>query len=152
MNYVQVLSIIPMGVLAVTSGYLIKNRKKLYLKNDVSKNSDKIDIIFYMEDNNFYGFNISSKIQDNDNKINDVYTGVTTLVMNTISSLNKLTEDNVQCDLDKKSKYVECILPDMKTGKGSSEAKILLQAFKDGILGMNKTYGREFININENII
>lgn len=151
MNYVQVLSIIPMGVLAFTSGYLIKNRKRIYLKNEACKNCDKIEVMFYVEHSNFYGFNISGQI-NNYSKTNDIYTGVATLVMNTINSLNKLTEDNVQCNLDKKSNYVECILPDMKTGKGSNEAKILLQAFKDGILGINKSCGREFININENII
>lgn len=148
MNYVQVLSIIPMGVLAFTSGYLIKNRKRLYLKNEPCENCDKIEVMFYVEQNNLYGFNISGNI-NNHSKANDLYAGVATLVMNTIDSLNKLTEDNVQCNLDKKSNYIECILPDMKIGKGSSEAKILLQAFKDGILGINKTCGREFINIKQ---
>lgn len=147
MNYVQVLSIIPMGVLAFTSGYLIRNRKKLYLKNDIYENCKKIDITFYSENDNFYGFNISVQKENDDNKTNDIYKGVAALVMNTINSLNKLTEDKVQCNLEKKSNYIECILPDMKTGKGSNEAKVLLQSFKDGILEMNKTYGREFINV-----
>lgn len=74
--------------------------------------------------------------------------GVSALIINTVHSLEYLTEDKVETEMHKN--YSKCILPNLQTkNKGSREAIVLLQSLEIGIHSIQNTYGKKHITIEE---
>ncbi|WP_018886361.1 ribosomal-processing cysteine protease Prp [Paenibacillus massiliensis] len=74
--------------------------------------------------------------------------GVSALIINTMHSLEYLTEELMEADLQKN--YCKCILPDLQTkNRGSKEATVLLQSLEIGIHSLQNTYGEKLITIEK---
>lgn len=77
-----------------------------------------------------------------------VCSAISVLVFNTINSIQKFTDDNIVFDIKEDGAYIKCTLPDIKTGKVSHDANLLLNAMAFGLEALKDEYGK-YININE---
>jgi uncharacterized protein YsxB (DUF464 family) len=74
--------------------------------------------------------------------------GVSTLVINTINSIQQFSDEIVEVKIEKN--YSSCVLPKVqKKSKGCSNAIVLLQSLKLGMQTIQNTYGEMYINIED---
>lgn len=68
---------------------------------------------------------------------------ISVLAQSTLFSLDDLTKDTVESEVEKG--YLKVIVPDLKEGKGSVEAAVLIKSFVLGAVSIENSYGDAYI-------
>ncbi|WP_052339908.1 ribosomal-processing cysteine protease Prp [Gorillibacterium massiliense] len=95
-----------------------------------------------------YGFVANGETGFTQFGLDIIAAGVSALIINTIHSLNHLTKDDVQAEMQRN--YSKCILPDLQMkNRGSIEAITLLKSLEIGLQSIQNTYGDTHITIEK---
>ena len=81
---------------------------------------------------------------------NDVCAAVSLLVLNTVNSIECLTQDRFICDYDKSGGYLSFLHPALASGGESHDASLLLDSLALGLYGVKDEYGKD-IHITEEV-
>ena len=73
-----------------------------------------------------------------------VCAGVSTLVINTMNSIEKFTEDKFSCKQEEKSGLIEFII----VSEVSKESSLLMDAMFLGLKSIEADYGKQFVKVN----
>ena len=93
--------------------------------------------IFRNKERQIYGFTVSSHGKDL------VCAAVSLLTLNTVNSIEALTDENIVYDYDPKGGFLKLELPDAIEGKCGSDAALLLESMVMGLYSVNERYGNE---------
>ncbi|AJY76191.1 ribosomal-processing cysteine protease Prp [Paenibacillus beijingensis] len=105
-------------------------------------------ITFYYNNKDIlYGFVARGETGFTQYGLDIVAAGVSSLVINTIHSIQHLTNDQVESEV--KRNFTKCILPKLQDNNGSRESIVLLKSLKIGIHSIQNTYGQKYITIEE---
>ncbi|WP_171635655.1 ribosomal-processing cysteine protease Prp [Paenibacillus plantarum] len=102
---------------------------------------------YYNSKNILYGFVARGETGFTQYGLDIIAAGVSALVINTVNSVQQLTNDHV--DSEVKRNFTKFILPKLQDNNGSREAIVLLQSLKLGIHSIQNTYGQKYITIEE---
>lgn len=103
---------------------------------------------YYNDKSTLYGFVAKGETGFTQYGLDIIAAGVSALIINTMHSLEYLTKDHMDADLQKN--YCKCILTDLQTkNRGSKEAIVLLQSLEIGIHSLQNTYGEKYITIEK---
>ncbi len=106
-----------------------------------------IDIKFYFVDNHLYRFTVKGHAGYAEHGSDIVCAGVSTLVINTINSIEHFLDENIVIkDMNKSSGVIDCFLPDIKKGKYNPQTTILLQSMVFGLQNLEQVYS-EYVKI-----
>lgn len=109
---------------------------------------DPFVITFYFNSRNIlYGFVAKGSTGFVKYGLDIIAAGVSALTLNTIHSLQYLTKDAPEIDLQ--DNYAKCIVANLYSNKGSTESKVLLESLEIGIHNIQNTYGEKYITIEE---
>lgn len=100
---------------------------------------------FLKQNNNIIGFRTNGHAEFAAHGEDPICAGISVLTINTINTLDDLTQDKVDAEFDEESGYIDFRL--MNPSQISREAKILLDALHYGIQGIQDSYGHKFIKI-----
>jgi uncharacterized protein YsxB (DUF464 family) len=99
--------------------------------------------LYENQDGVVYGFQIQGTTNYAEYGKDIVAAGVSVLVQNTVTSIQTLTTDKIEATVEEGN--VRCSLLDMKQGRGSSEASVLLKSMVIGLISIQNSYGSEYI-------
>ncbi|OGL39782.1 MAG: hypothetical protein A2043_00330 [Candidatus Schekmanbacteria bacterium GWA2_38_9] len=68
------------------------------------------------------------------------------MVYNAVNSLERFTNDRVEKEIIENG-YAKCILPDLKNGKGSKEAIVLLKSTEASMRDIEYSYGSQYVKV-----
>ncbi len=101
-----------------------------------------IKAVFYTKKDELFGFRCSGHALYGSRGKDVVCAGVSALLINTVNSLEKLTEDSVISEVDENGD-VRCKV----MGRPSREALLLLKALRLGLISIYETYEDRYIQI-----
>ncbi len=84
--------------------------------------------VFRNNKGDIYGFEV------NDHSDELICAAVTTLVLNTVNSIEALTDAAFTCDYEEEGGFISFELPDVKDGNSNSDAALLINSM---LLGLN---------------
>lgn len=94
-----------------------------------------------------YGFVVSGTSGYAEAGYDIVASGVSAIVLNTIQSIEKFTNDKIEREIKQEDSYIKVILPELKNNKGSKEAIVLLKSMALGMESISSTYGVEYVKV-----
>ena len=89
------------------------------------------------------GFRVSGHAGYAESGSDIVCAGVSALVVNTMNSIEKFTEDKFSCKQEEKSGLIEFII----VSEVSKESVLLMDSMFLGLKGIEKDYGKRFIKV-----
>ena len=101
-----------------------------------------IKVCFYSKDNSYFGFKVSGHANYGCCGKDVVCAGVSALVINTINSIEKFTEDNTVTE-----EFQSGLVKFKISGKVSPESKLLLRSLRLGLCSIYEEYGNKYIRI-----
>ncbi len=109
-----------------------------------------INIELYFKNDNLYRFSVNGHANFSEHGSDIVCAGVSTLVLNTINSIDKFLDEPISlADMDKNKGVIDCSFDDRLNSKYNPQTTILLQSMVFGLETMEQMYG-EYITINRN--
>ena len=102
--------------------------------------------IYKNKDGITYGFTVTGHSRYSQKGLDIVCAGVTILVYNAVNSLERFTNDRVEKEIIENG-YAKCILPDLKNGKGSKEAIVLLKSTEASMRDIEYSYGSQYVKV-----
>lgn len=102
-----------------------------------------IRVTIYKDNNQIVGFKSEGHAEYDDSGKDIICAAVSTLVINTVNSIDQFTDDNYEVNEDEKNALIEFRLT---TDKPSKETCVLLKSFHLGISGVAQG-NAEFIRI-----
>ncbi|MGL6173994.1 MAG: ribosomal-processing cysteine protease Prp [Cellulosilyticaceae bacterium] len=107
-----------------------------------------ICVELYYKKDTIYRFKVSGHAGYADAGSDIVCAGVSTLVINTINSIEELTDEPLSINtIDNKQGIIDCTFSNRKVGTSDSKATILLDSMILGLKSLKQMYG-EYIAIN----
>ena len=94
------------------------------------------------------GFTLKGHADYAQSGLDIVCSAASLLVFNTINSIERFTEENIQYGLEENGGYLTCTLPDIKKGKESHDAALLLDTMVFGLKSLEEEYGK-YIHITD---
>ncbi len=73
-----------------------------------------------------------------------VCAAVSVLTLNTVNSVEQLTDDAFKCEQDEKKGLIEFLIE----GECSEKTKLLLDSYRLGIEEISRTYGHRFVKVS----
>ena len=123
--------------------------KKEFDQMDIKKDerAKGINVTAYKNKNgDIYGFVVSGHSGYAEKGYDIVCSAVSILVLNTINSVERFTKDEIMNEV-KDDGYVKCLVPSIKSGKGSSETKVLLKSMLAGLEDIQESYGENYVKV-----
>ncbi|OON97156.1 MAG: hypothetical protein ATN36_04060 [Epulopiscium sp. Nele67-Bin005] len=106
-----------------------------------------IKISFYFKDDNLYRFKVKGHSGFSEHGTDIVCAGVSTLVLNTINSIDAFLEEPIELDEVNQAKgIIDCNLPARFNGNYNDQTSILLKSMIFGLTTLEQMYG-EYIFI-----
>jgi|GEM_PF-247354 len=106
------------------------------------KNEKSVVKIFRNENGNIYGFVVQNHTDS------FVCAGLSVLTLNTINSIEALTDVDFVNDINEDAACIEFYLPYVREGNFSKDVDLLLNSFALGIKGMEMEY-RDYIIVDD---
>jgi len=104
-------------------------------KTDKTKRKD-IHVYFFQNKNcELYGFEISGR-----SAIGMISAAVSALAINTVNSIEALTDSSINMDCNDDGGYLRLIVPEIRNGTGNKDASLLLRSLALGINHVSKQY------------
>lgn len=94
-----------------------------------------------------YGFVVSGTSGYAEKGYDIIASGVSAIVLNTIQSIEKFTNDKIDREIKQEGPYIKVIMPELKNNKGSKEAIVLLKSMALGMESISSTYGVEYVKV-----
>ena len=91
-----------------------------------------------------YGFEVSGHADYAEYGSDIVASAISTIAQNAVFSLDVYTNDETEIEIEEE--YLKCILPNVKDGRGSREACVLLKSAIVGFYTIGNSYD-EYINV-----
>lgn len=102
--------------------------------------------LHYNKQGNLWRFVLDGHAGYADHGQDIVCAAVSMIVINTINSIDLLTQENLLLEEDDRGGYIDCSFPDIKVNKGSKEALLLLTSMDLGLNSIKEQYG-EYIQL-----
>ena len=102
-----------------------------------------VNVTIYKKENQITGFEILGHAGFAKRGKDIVCAGISALVVNTINSIEQLTEDKFTCEVEEKSGDVRFHMVD----EISDDAQLLLKSLEIGVLGILELY-KKYITVN----
>ncbi len=103
----------------------------------------------YFKNNHLYRFRVEGHADFASHGSDIVCAGVSTLVINTINSIEKFLDEEIMLDdVDKKQGVIDCYFANIEKGIYNNQTTILLKSMVFGLQSMEQMYG-EYIMIHE---
>lgn len=108
--------------------------------------------VFRNESGDIYGFRLTGHADYSRSGRDIVCSAVSMLSINTINSIERLTDERFSCETDNnKGGFLEMVLSDIKNGGHNHDVQLLLEAMLIGLNDIKKEYSR-YISINEEVL
>ena len=103
-----------------------------------------IRVSLYKNNNNDYiGARLEGHAEYADQGLDIVCSAVSTLVINTLNSIEVLTDDDYKCDMDRNSGLIDFKISD--EDNPTAEALLLIKSMIMGLKTLSESYGKQFI-------
>ena len=102
-----------------------------------------VNVTIYKKENQITGFEFIGHARFARRGKDIVCAGISALVVNTINSIERLTEDKFTCEAEEESGNVRFHMVD----EISDEAQLLLKSLELGVLGIQELY-KKYITVN----
>ena len=103
--------------------------------------------LYYNNQGDLWHFSLHGHAGYADHGQDVVCAGVSMIVINTINSIESFTDEPIKLQENSEEGYIDCIFPQIKSGKGAPEAILLLKSMTLGLESTKNQYG-EYIQIN----
>ena len=103
-----------------------------------------VNVTIYKKEDQITGFEFIGHAGFSRRGKDIVCAGISALVVNTLNSIEQLTEDKFTCEVEEKSGDVRFHMVD----EISDEARLLLKSLELGVLGIQELYSKKYITVN----
>lgn len=103
-----------------------------------------LNVTIYKKENQITGFDFYGHAGFARKGKDIVCAGVSALVINTVNSVEQLTQDRFTCEVEEKSGDVRFHL----TEDSSEEAQLLMKSLELGVLAIQEQYSKKYITVN----